>query len=345
MRFKAKWKYSLQGARSVTQRSPVVTGNIALVTFNHGAGATMRGTLCALDIETGDLLWQFATDHFLNEPVVSPEGVIFITCFDGSAYKLGLDGSQLWKAQPAQGNVWAGTICGDKLCYAEIGGGSKYTWALNIADGSLAWQYENGGHAYALDTSSGGRLVHASVTTHRIGEYTHYLHCIDAATGRSLWKVTHDSRLFSPLIIGNHIYVGSRGHVYVFDLDSGNLLAKYAIDSDSAVFAKPIKTERGVIFLTDAGCLFCMSTLDENAGGGFELLWSETFSSEIRANIRAHEGNLYAILESAEWVKINPENGTIEETRKLSGFKAGYGLAPYQGDWVVSVSPQCARLA
>jgi|GEM_PF-4178281 len=38
MSFQYKWKHGLKGARSVTQRCPVIAGKTVLATFNHGQG-------------------------------------------------------------------------------------------------------------------------------------------------------------------------------------------------------------------------------------------------------------------------------------------------------------------
>lgn len=350
MSSKTKWKYGLKGARSVTQRCPVVIGKTVLVTFNHGQGSNFQGTLSAIDIETGEEQWRFDTDHFLNEPSLSNDGNIFITCFDGSVYKLGLDGEMKWKSQPSKCNLWTGTIIEDKFFYAEIAGRSKYTRALNANDGSVLWEYENGGHSYALATDLLERIVHCSVSG-GFDEKTIILHCLNKDTGEAVWKTKYAQYLFQPLIIGNHIYIGSRGHVALFSLNTGGLLATYQIEDGIAVTARPIKAESGVVFITEQGRIFCLNIVEGKNGilrkntTELKQLWSLDLTSEVKARAVLAGSQLLVISEAGNLVKINSENGAILSQDKLAGFKEGHGMAAYENDLLISVSAECARLA
>lgn len=350
MSFKYKWKYGLKGARSVTQRCPVIAGKTVLATFNHGQGSNFQGSLSALDIDSGEELWRFNTEHFLNEPCISSDGNIFITCFDGAVYKLGLDGQLQWKSQPSECNLWSGIILEDKFYYAEIGGRSKYTRALSTKDGSVNWEYENGGHSYALATDNKECIVHCSISGD-FDEKTIYLYCLSKDTGKTLWKTKYDQYLFQPLIIDNFIYIGSRSHVSLFSLDSGSLLATCQIEDGIAVTARPIDIDGRVIFITEKGRVFCLSILEAKAGVlrkksfKFEQLWSLELSCAVKARMLQDGSHLLAIAESGDLVTIDTRNGEILNQEKLAGFKEGYGMVMYERDFVLSVSKECVRLA
>ena len=350
MSSKAKWKYGLKGARSVTQRCPVVIGKSALVTFNHGQGSKFQGTVSAIDIETGEEQWRFDVNHFLNEPSISSEGNIFITCFDGSIYKLGSNGVLQWKSQPSECNLWSGLVVGDKFYYAEIAGRSKYTRALNASDGSILWEYENGGHSYALATDLQDYIVHCSVSG-GFDEKSIFLHCINKDTGEVVWKSEYDQYLFQPLIVGNHIYIGSRSHVALFNLENGELLATYQIEDGVAVTARPIKTGNGVVFVSEKGRIFCLNIVEAKKGmlrrkaTEFKQSWSLDLLSEAKARLVLAGSQLLVITEAGNLLKINRESGEIQSQEKLTGFKEGHGMAVYENDLLVSVSKECARLA
>lgn len=350
MSFKSKWKYGLKGARSVTQRCPVIFGKTVLATFNYGQGSNFQGTLAAVDVDSGEELWRFNTEHFLNEPCISTDDNIFVTCFDGTVYKLGIDGQLQWKSQPSECNLWSGILFENKFYYAEIGGRSKYTRALNTTDGSVAWEYENGGHSYALATDHKERIVHCSVSG-GFDESTIYLHCLNNDTGKPIWKTKYDQYLFQPLIIDDFIYIGSRSHVSLFSLDSGELLATHQIEDGIAVTARPIDAEGRVIFITEEGRVFCLSTLETKVGmlrkKSFELeqLWSLELSCEVKARILQDGSLLLVITESGNLVTIDTKNGEILNQEKLTGFKEGHGITRYESDFVISVSKDCARLA
>lgn len=333
----------------MTQRSPVVCGESALATFNHGQGSNFQGTLCAIDIETGQEQWRFDSNHFLNEPCVSTDGNIFITCFDGSVYKLGSDGTVLWKSQPSECNLWAGEIIEDKFYYAEIAGRSNHTRALSVIDGSILWEYENGGHSYALATDRRRCIVHCSVTG-GFNDKTIYLHCLDKDTGKVIWKTRYDQYLFQPLIVDNYIYIGSRGHVALFNLDTGKLLATHQIEDGVAVTARPIKTLKGLVFATEKGQIFCVNTVETKKGlfrkkvAKLEVVWSLDLLSEIKARMVLDGNQLFVISEAGNLVKINSDSGGILDQEKLTGFKEGHGMALYDNDLLVSVSRDCAKL-
>lgn len=350
MSSKAKWKYGLKGVRSVTQRCPVVIGTSALVTFNHGQGSNFQGTLSAIDIETGEEQWRFNANHFLNEPSVSNDGNIFITCFDGSVYKFGPDGVLQWKSQPSECNLWSGLVVEDKFYYAEIAGRSKYTRALNAGNGSILWEYENGGHSYALATDLQDCIVHCSVSG-GFDEKSIFLHCINKDTGGVVWKTKYDQYLFQPLIAGNYIYIGSRSHVALFDLENGELLATYQIEDGDAVTARPIKAGNGVIFVSEKGHIFCLNVVEAKTGMlrrkaiDLKQSWSLDLLSEVKARIVLAGSQLLVITEAGNLLKINSESGEIQSQEKLAGFKEGHGMAVYENDLLVSISKECAKLA
>jgi outer membrane protein assembly factor BamB len=255
-----------------------------------------------------------------------------------------------WKSQPSECNLWAGTIIEDKFFYAEIAGRSKYTRALNASDGSVLWEYENGGHSYAPATDLLERIVYCSVSG-GLDEKTIFLHCLNNDTGEAVWKIKYAQYLFQPLIVGNHIYIGSRGHVALFSLNTGGLLATYQIEDGTAVTARPIKAESGVIFITEQGRIFCLNTVEAKKGllrkktTEFNQLWSLDLSSEVKARAVLAGSQLLVISEAGNLVKVNSENGAILSQDKLTGFKEGYGLATYENDLLISVSKDCARIA
>lgn len=349
MSLKSLWKYNLKGARSVTQRAPIIVGNTVFAVFNHRKGSFFQGTLSAIDLNTGEEIWRFETEHILNEPCISDDNCIYITCFDGTVYKLSTEGNLEWKSQPSQCNLWAGILLKDRFYYAEIGGRSKHTRSLNTNDGSVVWEYENGGHSYALATDHNQCVVHGSVSG-SVRDKTIYLHCLQKETGETLWQTQHPQYLFQPLIIGNFIYIGSRSHVALFSLHSGELLATHHIEDGVAVTAKPIKVDDTVVFITEKGRFFCLSTIETTNAPlpkkSFDLkqLWSVELSNEVKAKVFQDGSQLIAITEAGSLVAIDSANGEILYEEKLSGFKGGYGITKYENDFIISVSKDCARI-
>lgn len=349
MNRKAKWKYALKGVRSVTQRAPVICGTNVLATFNHGQDSNFQGTLTAIDIQSGQESWRFDTGHFLNEPCVTDDEEILISCFDGSAYKLTSDGTLLWETQASKRNVWAGLHIQDKFYYAEIAGQSNYTRALSANNGEIIWEYQNGGHSYSLATDFIRCVVHSSVTNSFDNQKV-FLHCLDKNTGKLIWKIQYEHYLFHPLIIDNYIYIGSRGHIALFCLVSGKLLARHRIAEGVAVTARPIKTSKGVIFVSEKGHFFCLEAFEAKRGIfrkkyiKLTVLWDTNLSHQIKASSVIEGSQLLVISEAGNLVKINIDSGNIESQEKLSGFKEGFGMAVFKQDLFVSVSRECKKL-
>lgn len=349
MKLKAKWRYGLTGAREVTQRCPIVLENTVLATFNHGQGSNFKGTLSAIDIENGKEKWCFNTRHFLNEPSLSSDGSILLTCFDGSVYRLESNGNLYWKSRPSMCNLWSGLVLGDKFIYPEIAGGAQFTRALNLNDGSVAWEYENGGHSYSLSSDLGARVVHSSVSG-GFGEYRISLHCLEKDTGKVIWRIEHDQYLFEPLIVGEHVWLGSRGHVALFDLETGELLARHQIEEGVAARTKAVEVGTGAVFTNEKGRLLRLDIKEKAPVLGkktakLEQKWSLDLGSEVKTRAVMKGDQILVITEAGNLVSIGSETGRVSDQVKVPGFKEGHGFVPHGSDLIVSVSKDCVRLA
>ncbi|MEO1394463.1 MAG: PQQ-binding-like beta-propeller repeat protein [Cyanobacteria bacterium J06634_5] len=379
MGIQAKWKFGIKGAREVSQRCPVLyqavdqtadispensSKSLVLATFNFKEKGALRGVLAALDIDSGEAVWQFEVSHSLTTPWVVQEA-IYVTCFDGSVYRLNGKGEVQWRSRPGHTNLWQGVWAQNLIVYAEIAGRAQYTRALNSENGEVVWTYKNGGHSYALtaDVSScgQGRIVHCSVSSPSLREpKMAVLHCLEVASGQLLWRTAHRQYLFAPLIDGPHVYIGSRGHVALFCLETGRLLNEFplaqlantplakqgtqraAVNQTNqetdwekiAVRARPIKTSQGIVFTLERGGLFCLALKASNdEAPTLETKWHCHIEADIEAEIVPEKDNLLVISELGELMVVATASGEIGLRQKISGFTRGYGLA------VISESP------
>ena len=364
MATKSQWKFSLKGAKYVSQRKPVITKNTVLATFNYGGGIHKRGTVVALDVANGREIWRFNSEHILNKPIVDDRAsaalrdrFIYLTCFNGKVYKLNRDGEVVWQIQPSHCNLSQPLLLNNLLVYAEIARRAKNTWAVNILDGSIQWQYEHGGHAYAL-ASDAEHIVYSTVT----GSFDSkkiVLQCLNSQTGKPIWKTLSQQYLFRPIIVGEIIYIGSRGYVAAFCLKTGRLLAQYQLEVGVAVILPPLLTDDGVIFCTEAGQIFSLQATQFNSKFLLSLNWQIFLDSEVNANLLKQDAKLLVITENGELVKIDLKKGEgltppfdrgacmprkISQKQKLSGFKQGFGLAICDRNLVIAVSRDCVKL-
>lgn len=345
---KKKWAYSIKGAREVSQRKPVLFMDYALLTFNYGSGSSFNGVLACVDIETGSEVWKFETGHFLNEPIVDEHNTIFVTCFDGSVYKIDSEGKTLWSTTPSTCNIGAPILNDRQVVYAEIAGRAKRTWSLSKIDGSTVWSFENGGHSYSLASASDD-IVHSSVKG-SFDQTEVNLFALNAIDGMPNWRIKYPKYLFRPTIFGDKVFVGSRGHVVCFCLHTGALLAEYKIDEDLAVTQRSLVIENAVVFCAEDGSIFSLRLASE--GGGFfreakfafQVNWSIRGDSAIEVEIIRKDETIYMLSESGDIIAVDSSTGEESLRIGVPGFKKGYGFSVVGQDFLVATSRECIRI-
>ena len=93
------------------------------------------GNVYALDAETGDYIWEFATGDKVWATPVYDAGTLYVGSFDKNFYALNAeDGTEIWQFE-AEG-VFASTPLVDNGT-VYIGTLDRYFYAINAADGTL----------------------------------------------------------------------------------------------------------------------------------------------------------------------------------------------------------------
>jgi outer membrane protein assembly factor BamB len=84
--------------------------------------------------------------------------------------------------------------------------------------------------------------------------------CLDAATGRRLWRYpVPDAVLSAPAVAGERVYFGSRDrHCYCLDRHDGRLCWRH--DLGSPVVAAPVAAGLHLYVVAEAGPVFCLGT-------------------------------------------------------------------------------------
>jgi hypothetical protein len=144
---------------------------------------TLNGSLYALDVATGKRLWHFRAGTCTwgsagaETPADGGAGRVFVATWDGLVY--GLDaatGKQLWQydaEEPisgspcvADGMIFLGTRKGNLLAIGT--------------DGTKRWKQPLSWHVYSTAAWDAGKVF---VVTEDM-----FVHCVDAKTGRPVWK-------------------------------------------------------------------------------------------------------------------------------------------------------------
>ncbi|WP_105385055.1 outer membrane protein assembly factor BamB family protein [Neorhizobium alkalisoli] len=235
MKITPLWTKRLANERRVRARTPVFADNILYQVFHYDKGSFFESVMLALDCETGTEHWRTTVAHVANEPVVGPDGTIYLCSFEGSVLAYDRNGRLRWKAPAANRNMGVPCLAGsERLVVAEIGQGHR-TWCLDAQSGAVLWTFDSGGFSYPI-AATAETVVHATVVDGtRFGESTPHLFVMSADSGRCLWSTTYEQYLFMPVIVDDLVVVGARGALLAYYLADGRPAARLVLPPDAAV--------------------------------------------------------------------------------------------------------------
>jgi outer membrane protein assembly factor BamB len=289
------WTYQ-QGKRLATSTS-VVKG----VLYLSGGGGRDKGTLEALDAQTGKLIWK--SNLVLTETAVA-NGVVYGGSSEGNVYALDANtGSLIWSYQTNSVPVYSPPTVVNGVVYIEADDG---VYALDAQAGTLIWKYtintergsptvangvvyfgataNNVSNVYALDAQTGtliwkyktGILVAATAAVANglvyIGSGAGIVYALNARTGALKWSYQTGGIVASaPAVANGIVYVGSFDHyLYALNAQTGALVWKYNT-GEIIYYASPI-VANGVVYVGASGSKqLILLALDAQQG---TMLWS-----------------------------------------------------------------------
>ena len=186
--------------------------------------------------------------------VLSPGGNLFFGGVDGALHALSPDGRLLWKTglgDPPLGGGLVGTpVVTADGAYCVQGGGMKLC-AVDL-QGRLRWERSFGKVSYdTLPVPAGELVLVSSDGTQGKGSVRAY-----RADGSLAWSVglpEHPNR--APVMADGMVYVGSNSRLTVLDAESGTVLRKSGIDSESSP-GRPALVGEDILVRTSDGARF-----------------------------------------------------------------------------------------
>jgi outer membrane protein assembly factor BamB len=182
---------------------------------------TLGGQLCALDAETGAVLWRRPVDALPGDTVwTSPavaNGVVYFAANRPFAVLYALDaatGATVWTASPNLSIVIASPTVADGVVYLAYNDHSIV--ALDAATGATRWTADAGAGMYSSPAVASGSLY---VAVHNRGVLA-----LDAGTGAQRWLAPMAGPQWSsPAVADRTVYVGSRDdeRLYAFAAATG----------------------------------------------------------------------------------------------------------------------------
>lgn len=187
--FHLAWARHFENERLGTAMEPIVSNHKVFV-------ATHNGNLYALDSTDGHPIWRFQTHGaFLHSPACAL-GLIITGNSDGNLY--GIDaatGELKWSYDSGIGGFSASPVVSDTTVF--IGSRSGDFVAVDAKSGKLVWK-----NFLDAPVRQSVAFAHGSlfVTSEDLR-----VHCLDAATGRQIWKseqlIGQTARDYSPVVV------------------------------------------------------------------------------------------------------------------------------------------------
>jgi eukaryotic-like serine/threonine-protein kinase len=200
--------------------SPVVDNNVVYF-------GCLDSVFYALDLTNGKLLWKFKTHGSIRSTAAIKDNRIFFTSGDGKLYCLDMTGKLVWVFASQFDKQYdfadyfqsSPVISGDAIFF---GSGDGYVYAVNLAYGTLKWEFSTGDVVHSTPVIYGNSLY--------IGSFDGYLYALSAINGRMTWKFKSAGQMYfpkgevqgSPAVADGLVIVGARDYnVYAVDAAMG----------------------------------------------------------------------------------------------------------------------------
>ena len=217
----------------------------------HGEVGVKDVHLYAVDAQTGQERWRFATEGSVFSSPAVADDIVYFGSADAGFYAVGAaSGAQLWRFG-AEGPIASSPVVADDAVYFTDRDG--YLYALDAATGQELWRFRisereftaEGWDSWDAGTWSSPAVVDGTVFT---GSSDGHVYAVDAVTGAEKWRFkTRGDVWVAPAVANGIVYFGSYDtHLYAVDAATGaevwRYKTPYRIRSSPAV----IRTHRRV---------------------------------------------------------------------------------------------------
>ena len=199
--------------RGFSYAQPTLTSNGLVVSGN------LDGHVYALDVETGELKWRFATDGVaqnlgVTSTVVERDGTLYFGGNDGHVYAIDLN-SQAVKWKFKTGNEVNSSPAFDEAGTLFIGGLDKKLYAIDSKTGAKKWEF------FCEGAIKSQPIVYKNLVIFGASEGDGHVYAVDTATGQEFWKHKTGGAIDGdPLLDGDRFYIPSNDNrLYAFKIN------------------------------------------------------------------------------------------------------------------------------
>ncbi len=305
----------------VIASSPVVSSDRIYAAALELDGAKQRGVLFCLDRQTGHELWRFTNGGAMKPVFCTPcvaDNRIYVGegFHEDTACKMycldATTGVKRWEFATSSHTEASPCVAASRLFF---GAGDDGVYCLDAIRGHLRWHFR-GPHVDTRVAVHAGRVYVGS------GYGTFEMLCLDAGTGKPLWRRSSPLPVFgSPTVSGQRVLFGTgngdldhsaeqpAGAVLCLDVTSGDEL--WRRPAAGAVHTRPVVVADRVFFTSRDGCCYAA---DGKTG---HVIWKQQLGSPIVTVPRLSENDVYVLASAGRVCCLDPETGQIRWSQDL----------------------------
>jgi outer membrane protein assembly factor BamB len=206
-----------------------------------------RGTVFAIDMSNGSLVWRRPTPHgeMASSPAVWGDRIV-VHGMDGYVRVLGRSDGHVLARYYVGARIESSPIVRDGIDY--LGSWDGVVEALDLRRGRVLWRFPSGCKITSSAAIAGSTLY--------IGDYCGRLLALNRATGRLRWDGAVNGRIYgTPTVAGRRVFVGSSdgGSMNAFTTSGHVLWRRYF---GSYVYSSPAAWGGRVFFGTYGGFFY-----------------------------------------------------------------------------------------
>jgi len=244
-----------------------------LILYESTVYAATLEQIQAFNSETGKLYWSYpqeadkAIGPFYSTPVIVPSfsenGLLIVSGFKDRkvhALRLGASPAEVpdlawtFPSSTAPANGAGGQYVGDGVIAGDlflIGNGDGSVYALNLADGSLAWSFETNGRVWATPVVQDEAVYIASLD--------HHLYVVDLTSGNELWRIEFEGSIAAtPVFANGFLWIGDFAKtLYRIDLETHAQEAVFT--TEGWVWATPVANDNTLYIADVSGYVYAFN--------------------------------------------------------------------------------------
>lgn len=283
----------------------------------------------ALDIETGETIWEFFTEGGGSTSAVVDHNTIYFGDRAGHVYALEMEtGKTKWRAKVGDKISSEPIMQRDVIFFGVSDSNQHFLCAMNKNTAEILWKAQSSKQIQLTPVYADNIVCFA--------DHGGYLYAVDSRNGVEKWKFLPEHvvkpMITSHLIISDGVlYFGEADNrLYALDVTSGVL--KWFYDIDDRI-RNELVTYNGAIYFADANYINCLDIRTQ------QLRWKTMLPTGIKSSINVSSGFIYVISNDGLWA-IDAGSG------RAVWHKVIWKEGKYEGDFYsVITGPPTGSLA